>query len=188
MFSRRELEGLALRKIEGFPLSEGEGLALSKGEELAPGFRLVSSPPPSALILKAPKSNHSRTYAKFSRKSNDSRTYAYPPGEGDTPVPFSKRSENPFVSLTRTHSTRNSFLSPTCAKTGGVPCRSEVRPLHERGAMGRRETEKPRTEGTLTLLCLGDEGYSAGLNDGFEKNGGDDETRTRDLCRDRAAF
>jgi hypothetical protein len=22
----------------------------------------------------------------------------------------------------------------------------------------------------------------------FEKNGGDDETRTRDLCRDRAAF
>ena len=100
---------LALRRLEG--------LTLSKSEVFAPGFFLVSAPPPSARIIKAPKSNHSRTYANFSRKSSYSRTYAYPPG--DTPVPFSNRSDNPFVSPTYAHSARNSFLSPTYAKTGG---------------------------------------------------------------------
>ena len=119
MLALRQLEGFTQREIEGFALRKIEGLALSKGEGFAPGFFLVSAPPPSARILKSPKSNHSRTYAKFSRNSNYSRTYAYPPGGGDTPVPFSNRSDNPFVSPTYAHSTRNSFLSPTYAKTGG---------------------------------------------------------------------
>jgi hypothetical protein len=73
---------LALRQLEGFTLRKIEGLALSNGEGFAPGFFLVSAPPPSARVLKSPKSNHSRTYANFSRKSNCSRTYAYPRGEG----------------------------------------------------------------------------------------------------------
>ncbi len=121
MFSRRELEGLALRKIEGFPLSEGEGLALSKGEELAPGFCLVSAPPPSALILKAPKSNHSRTYAKFSRKSNYSRTYAYPPGGGGYSSPIFQTLRQPFC-FPYTRALHPQLLSfPYLRKNRGCP-------------------------------------------------------------------
>jgi hypothetical protein len=70
MLALRELEGFVLRELERFILSRAEGLALrkiegftlSKGEGFALGFLLVSIPPPSAQILKTPKSNHSRTY------------------------------------------------------------------------------------------------------------------------------
>ena len=61
------------------------------------------------------------TLARRSRNSNHSRTYGIPGGGGCTgslvrPI---RRASKPFVSPTYNITVRNSFVSPTYAKTGG---------------------------------------------------------------------
>jgi hypothetical protein len=61
--------------------------------------------------------------ARRARKSNHSRTYGIAGGGGCT-GPFVRpirRASKPFVSPTYQVSARNSLVSPTYAKTGGVP-------------------------------------------------------------------
>jgi hypothetical protein len=51
----------------------------------------------------------------------------------------------------------------------------------------RERIDTAKTESTENVL-FGSSQFRRHQHKFFEKNGGDDETRTRDLCRDRAAF
>jgi hypothetical protein len=71
-------------------------------------------------------------------------------------------------------------LTPGPAKT--------LAKLYQRGECTNRAIVGMRlAKAFLWELCVFGEDAKSLINTG-EKNGGDDETRTRDLCRDRAAF
>ena len=156
MLALRELEGFVLRELERFILSRAEGLALrkiegftlSKGEGFALGFLLVSIPPPSAQILKTPKSNHSRTYTRFSRNSNYSHTCVYPGGRGTFQSHFPTAPATLLFPLHTRTPPATPFFPLLTQKQGGIPGRSEVRPLH-----GRRGIEEARNREIEN--CLG---------------------------------
>ena len=82
--------------------------------------------------------------------------------------------------------TSESIETPSRAHAGMQAKRQALNALSEKASAKGEEGESAEGYGTKNVTNSKPERVPS--SQVVEKNGGDDETRTRDLCRDRAAF